>query len=197
MPLTTSPLRLLEFFVDHFPLGVLHLLDDDLFGRLSGDAPQEVGIHANAQFVADFAFRVDLERLLVGDLLVRVGDLFDHFLELEGFDLSVFLVEGHVQIQLAAVFLLDGRFDRFFQGTDQGLAVDTLFPTHLVDQPLQITDHGFPSPQEPILNGCRIMHPSNQSNAIELFQYRPARFQKVDRHNRQPPAVHRQPAAPP
>ena len=136
-------LAALELFVYDLAFGVLHLLNDDLFCRLRRNTSQGVRIHPDAQFVAQLAFGVQVDGFLQGDFLVGVDDFFNHFLEQKSFEFAEFLVEGHIQVQSAAVLLPDSRFDGLFQRMNQCLAVDTLFPTHLVDQPLEFTGHGF------------------------------------------------------
>ena len=105
--------------------------------------PRVLGIHPDAQFVSQLTFGVQGNRFGQGDFLVGIDYLVDDLFEEERFEFTEFLVEGHVQVQSAAVLLPDSRFDGLFQRMNQCLTVDALFPTHLIDQPLEFTGHGF------------------------------------------------------
>ena len=130
-----------ELVIDYFPLGILHLLDDDLLSGLRRNPAQRLRIHPDAQFVPDLALAVQFQSLCEKHLLVRVDYLFDHLLELECLDLPVFLIKGNIQIQLGTVFLPDGRFDGLFKSVNQGLAVNAFFSADLLDQPLEFAGH--------------------------------------------------------
>jgi len=100
---------------------------------LGGNAPERVRVHPHAKFIAHLGFGVHLERLFQRNLLFRVGHLDRNFLEQEGLEFTELFIEGNVEIELPPVFLLDRRFDGFFQGMNQGLPVDAFLPTHLID----------------------------------------------------------------
>ena len=89
-------------------LGVFHLLNDDLFGGLSGDAPEVVGIHFGAEAVADFAFGIELAALLQADLQCRLGDDIDDVLELKHFDFAGIVVVMDFDIDFIAELLSCG-----------------------------------------------------------------------------------------
>ncbi len=130
-----------ELLVDHFALGIFHLLNDDLLGRLSCDAPQGLGAHADSQLIAQGDFGIEHESLLQRHFLVRIGYGFHHLLELKSLNLAEFLIEGDVQVQLAPVLFLDGGLDGLFKCVDQRLAVNPLFSAHLIDQALELSGH--------------------------------------------------------
>ena len=122
----------LVFFVNNFLLGVAHSLDDDLLGRLGGNAPQILNFQAKAHFVVKLHGRIVLPGLFQGNFLGGTFHFFGHDLEVINFDFAGFLVVGHFNVHFLTVFAVHGSPHGIFQGIDQHVAVQALVLADLI-----------------------------------------------------------------
>ena len=91
-----------------FALGLADFLEDHLFGRLRGDAPEHVGALRELDLHVDFSLvAVEILRFLERDLGRRIGDFLDDVLRGEQVDLARFLVEPRFQVLIGLVVLRD------------------------------------------------------------------------------------------
>jgi len=117
---------------------LLHLVDDNLFGRLGGD-PAKIGdvFHLFAQFVAKLDVRVKDQGIVKGYLGLFIFGLFDDVPELIDLDLAEFLVVADLDLAAASQLLACGRLNRLFNGLNQQPPVDAAIPADLIDYALQ------------------------------------------------------------
>src|SRR5690606_16888076 len=92
------------------PLGLAHLLHDDLLGGLRGDAPELDGLDRLLDDVADLGIRLALAGLLDSQLGRRIDQIIriDHLPATEGFVVAVLAVDGDPQLDFFLIALLGG-----------------------------------------------------------------------------------------
>ncbi len=121
-------------------------LEDDLLGRLRGDAPEYFGRLGKLHLVADLDAVGDLlavERpvqlpgFIDADLDRGVGDVLNNLLDGEEVHLAGVGVESGLQILAGLVVLARGGRDRFFNGADDDVGLDALLLRQRLDCLLQ------------------------------------------------------------
>src|SRR6266849_22888 len=133
----------LELVVDDIALGVAHALDDVLLRGLGGDAPELLRRQLGEELVADLGLRIDLRaRHLERHLVLGVLDVLDHRLDLEQLDLAQLGVELGLDVLLVAEGLLGRRQHRLLERLQDDVAVDALLLAHLLDDAIQVRQHG-------------------------------------------------------
>ncbi len=140
------PLAVDEAGVDGVLFGILHFLDDDLFGGLRSDAPERRGVHLGAQTVADFAFGIEFAAFLQGYLQRRIFDRLDDVLELKDFDFAGIVIVLHFNVDFTSELFPCSRFECLFKRTDQNLAINSFVSANLVDDALYIRYKHYFSP---------------------------------------------------
>ncbi len=140
-PVDQLPDAILELVEDPFALSFANLLDDYLFGGLSGDPAEVTGFHLHAERITDFDLGVDLPSFLQIDLLVGVLNLVDHGDELEDLYLAKLVIVVRLEIAGIAVLLVGRGKHRRLKGFNQDGTIDTLVLDDLVDDMVEIYYH--------------------------------------------------------
>src|SRR5256712_10297205 len=136
-------LAALELVVDDVALSIPHALDDVLLGGLGGDAAEYLRRQLGEQLVADLGVRIELDaRLGERHLILRVLDVVDDRLALEEFYLAQLGVELGLDVLLVTEGLLGRRQHRLLERLDDDVAVDALLLAHLLDDAIQVRQHG-------------------------------------------------------
>src|SRR2546426_7443064 len=136
-------LAALELVVDDIALSIPHALDDVLLGGLGGDAAEFLRRQLGEQLVADLGVRIELDaRLGERHLILRVLDVVDDRLALEEFYLAQLGVELGLDVLLVTEGLLGRRHHRLLERLDDDVAVDALLLAHLLDDAIQVRQHG-------------------------------------------------------
>ena len=99
----------IEFLEDDVPFGVSDFLDDDLLGRLGGDATKLGGIQFDTDAIAQGHVGVELAGLVLGDLGIGIVHDFNHGLELKELNFAQILVEMGFDLFFETVFLFCGH----------------------------------------------------------------------------------------
>ena len=121
------------FVVNRVALGLAHLLQDHLLGRLRRDAPEHIGRLRGQNFRPDFRVWVLLLRVRQADFPLRVDNLFHHRLHRIHVHLPGFRIELSAQILFGLVKLARGHHHRIFDGRDHHFRFDVLFPAQHLD----------------------------------------------------------------
>jgi hypothetical protein len=130
-------------------LGLAHLLEDDLLGRLRRDPPQHVGalreldLHVHFRFLA-----VEFLCLFQRDLGRVIGDFRHDVLDGEQIDLARLLVETRLQVLVRLVVLARRRQHGIFDRGNDRLGLDAFFLGECLDRLHQRVLHG-PLPPGP------------------------------------------------
>ena len=90
-----------ELLIDDAALGLTDALDDDLLGSLGRDASELLGLHGDAQLVAELCALVDFLCRLKNDLVAGVLDLFHDGLDDVHLNALAVLFEDDLHIVLA------------------------------------------------------------------------------------------------
>src|SRR5712691_921223 len=130
-----------EFLEDAIALGVPHPLQDHLLGRLGGDAAKLLGRQLLLELVAELGLRV--QRLGVGEaeLQLAVGDLLDDLLATENLEGARLAIDLHADVLGGAQGLARRRQQSRLQRLEEGLLVDPLFASDLLDDDQQLSVH--------------------------------------------------------
>ncbi len=133
-PVNNRTFTITKHLVNDFPLGITHSMDDDLFGRLSGNSAK-IGdiVQLFAEIVIKFNLRIELPGVLEIDFRFLVKDLFHHRTVLKNLNLAKLFIKLDFYIPPAAVFFSDRRTDSFLYGIDQQRFVDSLVPANLIE----------------------------------------------------------------
>jgi hypothetical protein len=126
-PVGCGAVAVLEFFVLAVPFRLAHLLQDNLLGRLRGDAAE---IHRRKRLgdaVADLGLGVLVAGGRERDLGGIVLDLVDHLQDALQRDLARLGVDARKHVGLLPVARARRLLDRVRHGGDHDLAVDHLF----------------------------------------------------------------------
>ena len=131
---------------DQLPLGLFDLLVDDLLGGLGRDSRQrcvELPL-GGLEDLSELGIRLDLSRVLQGDLDLRIGEiiLFDDRVLGEHLEDTALLVEVGTEVLLAAVILARRRRVGFFDGLNDRLGFETFFASDQFDRLVKIAAHG-------------------------------------------------------
>ena len=124
---------LAELGVDVLALGLADLLEDDLLGRLRGDAAEILGRARELDLHVDFRLvAVELLRFGERDLGGRVGDVLDDLLDGVQLDLPGLEVEPGAQV-LVSCSACAPPPDRVLQRADDDVRLDALLLRDGVD----------------------------------------------------------------
>jgi hypothetical protein len=135
-----------DVLVEHrVPFGFAHLLEDDLFCQLSGDATQNAfRLFRDMQFSTDFDVGIDLARVLDCHLQSRIFDLLGrlyHAFYRKCANLSRVFIEMGAQVFLSLVILARGDDDRIFYRADHNLRINALFSAKSVNCVVELACH--------------------------------------------------------
>ncbi len=90
--------------------GILHLLNDDLLGRLSRYAAEGGGVHFCAEAVSNFAIRIQFAPFFEADFKRRFGHILGYILELKDFNFAGGLIVLDLDIHFGAILFTGSRF---------------------------------------------------------------------------------------
>ena len=96
--------------VNRIPFGILHFLDNYLFGRLGSYASEGGCIDFCAQAVANLAIRIQLATFFETDLKILLCNYFGHIFKLEDFEFTDLFAVLHLDIDLGPKLFPGGRF---------------------------------------------------------------------------------------
>ena len=117
----------IDVFVIHaLALGIAHLLDDHLLGRLGSDAAELDGRQWLADEVADLGIGIALYGIGQCDLLGGLFDRLDHFAQAGELELAGARVDLGTDLGFGAVAGLGRLLDGILHGCDHDHAVDRL-----------------------------------------------------------------------
>ena len=145
-------MRSVELVVLAVALGLAHLLDDDLLGRLGGDAAE---IHRRQRLgdeIAELGGGVARARAFVdGDVGRRVLDGVDHLEQALQLDLAGLRVDLGADVGLRAVARARRLLDGVLHRGDHDHAIDRLFAGDRIGdlqelKPVRTDGHGLRSP---------------------------------------------------
>ena len=135
-----------KFIVDGVALGLAHLLQDDLLGRLRRDPAEHIG----RLRVGDLSAHLDAGALFASfgerNFACGVGDFVDHRVDGKHVHGAGFGIELRADILFGAVVFPRRHDHRVFDRRDDDLGLDVLFPADLLDCLEQQTRH-FVSPR--------------------------------------------------
>src|SRR5581483_10628943 len=135
--------------VNRVALGLADLLEDDLFRKLRGNAPENsFCFFWDHELATYFGVRIGLTRVINRDLQVRVLDLlrsFDNALYSESADFAGIFVELRAQVLLRLVVLARGNNNGVFHRADYNLRINSFFPAQGVNCVVKLACHKKPS----------------------------------------------------
>ena len=114
---------------DRVALGFAYLLEDDLLGKLRGNAAQGTGVLVHADFAAHFNAGGEFVGLFERDLVHRILDLIvvgHHGLEHVGCDFAGLLVQLATHVFLGLVILACGQGNGLLHGANDNPGLDAL-----------------------------------------------------------------------
>ncbi len=125
-------------FVHYIPLSILHLLNNDLLGRLGGNSAKGRCVHLGAEAVSYLTPRIEFPPLFHAYLKVGLSDLFHHVFELKNLNLTCFFIIMDFDINFGPKFLSGRRLQSLFEGPDQDFPVNTSITADLLNHPFHI-----------------------------------------------------------
>ena len=130
-PVNDFPFSIDKTFVDDIPLGILHLLYDNLLCRLCSNSSKGCCVHLSPYAVSQLTPRVKLTPLFQLNFQVRFGDLFNHLFELKGLNLAQFFIVPDFDIYFGSKSLPGSRPECFFKCLDENFLVNAPVTTDL------------------------------------------------------------------
>ncbi len=114
-------------------LGLAHLLQNHLLGRLRRNTPQHVRRLRPQNFRADFRRRILFLRFRQADLFFRVGHFLDHDMYREHIHLPGFLIELRAQVLFCLIKLPRRHHHRVFDRRHHYFRLDVLLAAQHFD----------------------------------------------------------------
>ncbi|MCY1232385.1 hypothetical protein D9M72_448740 [compost metagenome] len=142
---------ILEFVELAITLGFANLLDDDLLGRLGGDAAEVHRRQRVGDEIAELGVRIAIASKLERDLRGIVVSLFDHFQKTLQADFTGLRVDVGADVRFRPIARAGGLLDRIGHCGQNDLAVDHLFACHCICDLQKL---------EPVSTDCHLMSPS-------------------------------------
>jgi hypothetical protein len=130
---------------DDFALGLTQTLEDDLLGRLGGDAAGVLGEDLDADRVAEVGAGRELARFFQRDLGAVVLDVvfgFDDGLLGEDAHATIFAIDLDGEVHVREVVLLVGRRQRCLDGFEDDLLGEVLLGRELRDRGEEVVLEG-------------------------------------------------------
>ena len=125
---------LVVFGVNALAFGFADLLEDDLLGRLRGDAAQAHRGFQEFDFLVHLGIGLGFASFIEGDFTHGIGDFLDDLADREHVDFTSLRIDSSAELFVGLEVFAGCDDDRVLNRVDHDLRIDAFFPADLVDR---------------------------------------------------------------